>query len=204
MADLPSVVFDVGNVLIRWNPWLVYRDMAITDAEISAFFEDIDFPAWNLEQDRGRSWADGVAEAIARCPRHATLIEKFHRDWQMAVPGAIEGSVLLLERLGRAGVPLYAITNFSTEKWMECQERFPFLSNGFLDIIVSAHEGVVKPDPAIFGRFLERSGVAAGECVFIDDSPANVRAARSLGMDALLFTDPKHLEDDLRARGLAL
>lgn len=204
MVQPRSVVFDIGNVLIRWDPRLVYAGSGLSDAELDAFFEAIDFPAWNLAQDRGRSWAEGVAVARAAAPRYAPLIEKFARDWQLAVPGVIEGTVAILSRLSATGVPLYAITNFSAEKWAETLERFPFIGDSFRDIVVSAHEGLVKPDPAIFKRFLTRSGQVATECIFIDDSPANVATARTLGMDAIRFAGPARLARDLRGRGLAV
>lgn len=196
-----AVVFDVGNVLIQWNPRLVFADQFGDEAGIDAFFEEIGFAAWNLEQDRGRSWADGVAVACAAHPHRRALIEKMHRDWHMAVPDAIGGTVEILERLRAAGVPLYAITNFSAEKWAECRERFPFLCR-FRDVVVSAHEQLVKPDPAIFDVFLRRTGLAAGDCVFVDDAPHNVEAARAAGMDAILFEGPEALAEALRARGL--
>lgn len=197
-----TVVFDVGNVLIRWDPRLVYAGDFAGPREIDAFLDEIGFAEWNLDQDRGRSWADGVAVACRAHPRRRALIEKFDRDWQRAVPGAIEGTVEILERLHAAGVPLYAITNFSAEKWAECRVRFPFLSERFRDVVVSAHERLVKPDPAIFALFLRRSGLAAGECVFIDDSRPNIEAAQAAGMDAILFEGPEGLRDALAARGL--
>lgn len=198
---MTAVVFDVGNVLIRWDPRLVFADHFADPAETEAFFDEIGFAEFNLEQDRGRSWADGMALLCERHPHHRALIEKLDRDWHRAVPGAIDGSVDILERLRVAGVPLYAITNFSAEKWAECRERFPFLCC-FRDAVVSAHERLLKPDPEIFRRFLDRTGCAAGDCVFIDDGPRNVEAARAAAMDAILFVEPEGLARDLRARGL--
>lgn len=199
---MKAVVFDVGNVLIRWDARLVYRDDFTDEAQIDAFLEEIGFSAWNLEQDRGRSWADGVADAVARHPTHRALIEKFHTNWHDAVPGSIAGSVELLQRLQDAGQPLYAITNFSAEKWAECCERFSFLANSFRDVVVSAHERLLKPDPAIFELFLARNGLAAADCVFIDDSAKNIAAAADLGMDAIHFTGTQALARDLAHRGL--
>ncbi|MEM9140016.1 MAG: HAD family phosphatase [Pseudomonadota bacterium] len=199
---MTTVVFDVGNVLLRWDARRVYRDVLDTDAEIDAFFDRVNFVAWNLAQDAGRSWADGVAEASANHPQDAALIQRFDREWHLSIPGPIEGSVDVLATLKEAGVPLYAITNFSAEKWAECQTRFPFLADSFLGVVVSAHEKLVKPDPAIFMLFLDRYGQRAEDCIFIDDSPANIASAQALGFDALLFDTAPALAADLRARGL--
>ncbi len=132
----------------------------------------------------------------------AGLIARYDRDWQRSVSGPIAGSVAILDGLSEAGVPLHAITNFSVEKWDGICARFPFLANGFGDTVVSAHVGLVKPDPAIFELFLDRNGLAAGDCIFIDDSPANVATAARLGIDAMLFETPGALASGLRERGL--
>ena len=199
---MTAVVFDVGNVLIRWEPRLVWADDFRCSAELDAFLAEIGFDAWNLEQDRGRSWAEGIAAACAAHPRRRALIEKFHRDWHRAVPGAIDGAVQLLDKLHAAGVPLYAITNFSGEKWAECRGRFPFLASYFRDVVVSGHARLVKPDPAIFELFLARNGLGAEDCIFVDDGPRNVAMAEILGFDAILFDEPVRLAGKLRVRGL--
>ncbi len=200
---MKTVVFDVGRVLIHWDARLVWRNDFATEAEIDAFLDEIGFAAWNLEQDRGRSWAEGVRVASAAHPHRAALIGKMDRDWHAAVPGAIEGSVAILDALHAAGHPLYAITNFSAEKWEESRARFPFLATRFRDVVVSAHERIVKPDPAIYRVLLERNALAAEDCVFIDDSEKNVAGARSVGMDAIHFTGPEALRDALAERGIA-
>ena len=199
---MTAVVFDVGNVLIDWDARRICRDHFNSDDEISAFLEEIDFHAWNLKQDAGRSWAEGVDCLTERHPRHAALIRRFDTDWQLSVSGAIEGTVAILDRLRGAGVPLYAITNFSAEKWTESTRRFPFLASHFRGVVVSAHERLVKPDPAIFELFLARHGLEAEDCVFIDDSPANVASAASVGFDAIQFDTPAKLAVRLRERSL--
>jgi 2-haloacid dehalogenase len=118
------------------------------------------------------------------------------------VPGEVPGSVAILERLREAGVPLYAITNFSSEKFAEAQARFPFLTR-FIDVVVSAEEGLLKPDPAIYRRLLDRNGLAASDCLFIDDSEKNVIGARAVGMRAHHFRDAAGLAAALRAEGLS-
>jgi len=197
-----AVVFDVGNVLIRWDARLIFESLLPDAAAVDAFLAEIDFDAWNLEQDRGRTWDEGVAALSAEHPARAELIAAFRDRWQESVPGEIAGSVEILEDLRAAGVPLYAITNFSAEKWLESVARFPFLASAFRDVVVSARERLVKPDPAIFELCLRRNGLGAADCVFVDDSARNVASAAALGFDALLFTGPEALRAALVARGL--
>lgn len=194
-----ALIFDVGNVLIRWDPRRVYAHLP--PAEVDAFFAEVDFPAWNLEQDRGRPWDEAVAHLTARHPHRAELIAAFHHRWHDSVPGPVPGMPDLLAALHAAGRPLYAITNFSGEKWRECLTRFPFLTL-FRDAVVSGDERLVKPDPAIFRLCLARNGLAPETASFIDDSPPNIAAAAALGLDAIPFTDAPTLIAALRERGI--
>lgn len=195
-------MFDVGNVLIRWDPRNLYRKL-LDEERLEWFLAHVCDSAWNVEQDRGRSWADAVTERIARHPEWASHIRAFDERWQEMVAGPIEDNVAVLQRLRAAGVPTYAITNFSREKFAETCERFPFLAE-FEGVIVSAHEGLLKPDPAIFRLFLARYGLDAGACVFIDDSKENVRGARAAGMRAIHFAEGVDLAAALRAFGVPL
>ncbi len=195
-----AVVFDVGNVLIRWEPRRVFPEMS--EGEVERLFAEIGFSEWNREQDRGRSWAEGVAVLAARHPRRAEEIARFAEDWHRAVPEAVPGTLALLDALRARAVPTHAITNFSAERWVECCARFPFLADRFGVTIVSAHERLVKPDPRIYRRLLERTGLAAADCLFIDDAPANIAAAETLGMAGHLFEGAEGLARDLRERGL--
>ena len=201
MVRVDTVVFDVGNVLIRWDPRHLYSRIFSDAAAMERFLGEICTDAWNLEQDRGRPWAEAIAERIALFPQHEALIRAYSERWHEMVPGEVEGSVPLLERLRSAGVPLYAITNFSAEKFAEAQERFPFLRR-FRDVVVSAHERLLKPDPAIYRLLLDRNGLEAGRCLFIDDSERNVLGAEAVGMRAHHFRDAKGLSSALRAVGL--
>jgi len=195
------VIFDVGNVLIGWDVHRLYRRYLPDDAAIAAFLEEVDFFAWNLEQDRGRPFAEGVADLIARHPHRAALIRAYDTDWMHSITGPVAGTVALRRRLIEAGVPLYGLTNFSAEKWAPTRERFEFLRTGFEDVVVSGVEGLVKPDPAIYRLLMARNGLDPEDCVFIDDSPVNVDGARAVGMQAIRFTDPGALERALREYG---
>jgi 2-haloacid dehalogenase len=195
------VVFDVGNVLIQWDPEHLYRKLIDDPAARARFLAEVCTPAWNLEQDRGRSWADAVAERVALFPEHAALIRAYDERWMEMVPGEVPGSVALLEALRETGVPLYAITNFSAQKFAESQARFGFLRR-FRDVVVSAEERLLKPDPAIYRVLLARNGLEAGRCLFIDDGEKNVRGAEAVGMRAHHFRDAAGLAAELRALGL--
>jgi 2-haloacid dehalogenase len=187
-AMVKAVVFDVGNVLIRWDPTLLYRQLFPDPAEMQWFMENVCTAAWNLELDRGRSYAEAIASLVAEYPLHAHAIRAYDTRWQEMVPGAITENVALLERLRARGVPDYAITNFSREKWADSLVRFPFLG-GFRKAFVSGHERVVKPDPKIFRLLLDRQSLDPKDCVFIDDAAANVASAEALGF-ATVHYDP--------------
>jgi 2-haloacid dehalogenase len=204
MARQPqTLVFDIGNVLIEWDPRFLYRKIFADEAEMEWFLGHVCTPAWNLEQDRGRAMADAVALLVARHPAHETAIRAFDTRWLETVSGPIPGSVELLARVRAAGIPDYAITNFSHEKFPIAKAHFPFLE-GFRGTIVSGEEKLLKPEPAIYRLLLDRYGLEAADCVFIDDSPANVEGARSVGMHAVHFTDPGQLAADLRAFGFSV
>lgn len=196
-----SVIFDVGAVLVDWDPRYLFRQLLADDAAIEAFFEEVGFHAWNRSLDGGRVWSEAVADLSARFPHRGALIAAAHERWHEMLPGQIDGSVEILERLAAAGTPLYAITNFSSEKWAETRRRFGFF-NVFRDIVVSGDEKLLKPEPEIYRCCLERNGLDARTCVFIDDSMPNVDGAAALGIDAILFQSPEQLEAALAQRGL--
>jgi 2-haloacid dehalogenase len=199
----PIPVFDVGNVLIRWDPRNLYRKLIADEAEREDFLARICSPEWNLEMDRGRAFAEGVAERVALFPQHEALIRAFDERWLETLDGAVEEAVAILEELRAAGVKTYAITNFSREKFALTRTRYPFLDS-FEGIIVSAHEQLLKPDPRIYALLCERHGLAPADCIFIDDSLANVEGARAFGMQGHHFKTAAELRTDLRQQGLPL
>lgn len=198
----PTVVLDLGNVLIRWDPRVALA-AAVGEAEADRLLaaDDFDFAAWNHAQDAGRSFADGIAEVTRSHPHWAEHVAGYRAHFPASLVGAIEDSVAVLRDLHAAGVPLVALTNFAAETFPVARDRFGFLDL-FDDVVVSGEVGLAKPDPEIFALVARRAGRAPSECVFVDDSPANVAGAADAGMDAILFTDTGHLRADLRARGL--
>jgi 2-haloacid dehalogenase len=202
---IPSrVVFDFGNVLLHWDPRIVYDTIFRTTAEVDDFLTRVLPPAWNLEQDRGRSWKEAEDSQIALFPKYATEIRAFRARWREMVPYPIGGTVHILEQLKAAKVPLYGITNFASDTLVEAKTIYPFLAHSFIDIVVSGDEKLLKPDPAIYQVLLRRQKLDAADCVFIDDSPANVEAAAKLGFHALHFTTPEAFAGDLRKLGFGV
>ena len=180
------VVFDLGGVLIDWNPRHLYRKLLADEAFMEWFLAEVCSPEWNARQDAGRTWAAAVAEATARHPEHAELIAAYADRWPEMIAGEIPESVAVLEALAARGVPLYALTNWSHETFHHARARFAWLEH-FRDILVSGDVGIKKPDPRIFRLMLERIGVEPAAVVFIDDVVDNVECARGLGMQAVHF-----------------
>lgn len=199
-----TVVFDVGGVLLDWSPYHLYRRMLPNDQAISDFLDEVGFDAWNIAQDAGgRTWDEAVDDLASRFPHRRELITAAHHRWHDMVHGSIAGTVSIIERLSQAGTPLYAITNFSSEKYIEAFERYPFFAH-FRDVVVSGDERLLKPDPAIYRALLTRNQLNAADCVFIDDNLKNVAGAEAIGMSAVHFTTPHALAASLSARGHVL
>jgi 2-haloacid dehalogenase len=199
-----AVVFDLGNVLIRWDPHPAIA-AAVGDEEARRFLaaEDFDFGAWNRRQDAGRPWAEAEAEAARTHPHWERHVLAYRRHFAESLLGEIEDTVGVLDDLHDAGVRLFALTNWSDELFWHARERFEFLTH-FDDIVVSGAEGVAKPDPEIFEVLRRRTGLPLDALVFIDDKPENVAAAVAAGMDGIVFHDTGHQREDLRSRGLPL
>jgi 2-haloacid dehalogenase len=195
-------VFDLGGVLLDWNPRHLYRKLFPGDeAAMEHFLSTVCTQEWNQRQDAGRSFADATRELL---PHHADkleLIEAFGKRFGEMVAGEIQGSVDVLAELKRRGVPLYALSNWSAETFPPQRTRFPFL--GWFDgIVVSGLEGVIKPDPRIFRVLVERYGIDPRAAVFIDDVAANAAAAEALGIHGIHFRSPEQLRRELVAVGL--
>ena len=196
-----NIIFDIGMVLIQWDPRHLYRKIFDDETKMEWFLANVCTSAWNLEQDRGRSFAEAVTQITPHHPEFAAEIDAYDKRWAEMIPGAIEGSVDILEALHKKGAPLYAITNWNQDKFNETKLNYPFL-NLFRDIVVSGDEKLIKPDPKIFEICLKRNKLNAADCLFIDDSEKNVRGAEAVGMQAHYFTTPDKLRIDLKKRNL--
>jgi 2-haloacid dehalogenase len=198
---LDCVIFDVGNVLIRWDPRNLYRKLLPDEAAIAAFLDETGLLAMNLAFDAGKPFREGIAELSGRFPHYRQELQAFDERWLELLDGAIEGSVALMGSIRRSGMPLYAITNFAREKFDLAVAEFPFLG-AFDDIVVSGDVGLIKPDPAIFRLLIERRRIAPERALFIDDSLKNVLAARELGLIAHHFRSPEALAAELSGWGI--
>lgn len=199
---IDAVVFDLGGVLIDWNPRYLYRSLFDSDeAAMEQFLAEVTTQDWNAEQDAGRSWREAVDALVAIHPDRRDLIVAYDERWADMLGGPIEGTVAILGELHRAGVRLAALSNWSAEKFPIARPRYPFLE-WFETIVISGEVGVVKPHIRIYEHLLERTGFEPGSTAFVDDSPANVAAAGSLGIRALRFRDPATLRRDLEGLGL--
>lgn len=195
------VVFDLGGVLIDWDPRRAYRHLLPDDAAIEEFLATVCTPDWNYRQDAGRSIAEAEAELIAKFPGKERLIRAYYEGHEISISGAIQGTVDILEALHAKGTPLYALTNWSAETFPRTRPRFSFFER-FRHIAVSGELKLAKPDPAIYRHLLGVIGAPAQTCVFVDDAAKNVAGAETVGMQALRFESPEKLAADFRALGL--
>jgi 2-haloacid dehalogenase len=195
-------IFDLGGVLLDWDPRLLYRKLFHGDeAAMDDFLATVCTTAWNKQQDAGRPFVDATRALL---PEHADkidLIEAWGKRFDEMVPGAIEGTVAVLAELKQRDVPIYAITNWSSETFPAMQRRFAFL-DWFRDIVVSGSERVIKPDPRIFQILLQRQSIAPESAVFIDDVADNAAAAAALGIHGIHFRSPDQLRGELVSAGL--
>lgn len=202
MSRPSAVVFDVGNVLYDWNPRFLYERLIEDDRALDAFLRDVATKEWHFQHDEGRPFAETSAELSAQYPEHAALIAHWGPRFSETIPGMLPGMAELVAEIDSAGVPLFAITNFSGEFWAPFRQREAALFDRFRDIIVSGDERLVKPDPAIYHLALDRFGLQPGEAVFVDDREENVAAANGVGMHGLPFIDAPTLRGQLTALGL--
>ena len=202
MTRATAVIFDVGRVLYRWEPRLLYERLIPDGEALDAFLRDVVTIPWHFQHDAGRNFAETSAELIAAHPHHAELIQAWAPRFLDTIPGPVEGMPALVDELHGRGLPLYALTNFSHEFWPSFRAREAAMFDRFRDILVSGEEKLVKPDPAIYALALRRFGLEAARTVFIDDSEPNVTAAADAGLIALQFTDEPTLRRELVYLGL--
>lgn len=204
MTEIRHIVFDIGHILIHYDPHLAYLDILPDPTEREAFFKAVNIGDWNLEQDRGRSWTVAEDELIAMHPEKDELIRTFRRNWRLMVPRTLQDNVDLLHTVIDAGYDVTFLTNFASDTFREAQEMYPFLKKG-RGVTVSGDVKLIKPDPAIYDLHTKTFGLDPAATLFIDDSEKNILAARAYGWNAIhLPPNEKALRPELERFGVRL
>ena len=197
-----AVIFDVGNVLYGWDPESFLVRQIADDSERLRFVEETDLYAWHDTLDGDRPFDEAAAELSETFPAYAELISAWGSRFGETITDPVPGVHEIVAELDQAGVPLFAITNFSADFWPPFAARESGFFSRFRDIVVSGAEKMMKPDPAIYYLALDRFGVRAQDALFIDDRQINVDGALAVGMRAHLFTSAEDLRARLVAEGL--
>jgi 2-haloacid dehalogenase len=202
-TQIKHVVFDIGRVLIHYDPNLPYSRIIPDDAERTWFLANVCTSAWNIEQDRGRGWQEAEALLIAEHPDRAEHIRAFRKYWREMVPHAYDDSVAIMERLIAEGQDVTMLTNFASDTFREAQSMYPFLAKP-RGVTVSGDVGLIKPDVAIYETHAKSFGLEPAATIFIDDSLPNIEGAKAAGWQALHFTGADRLRDDLATYGIGV
>ena len=199
---ITTIIFDLGAVLIDWNPRYMYRTIFNNEAEMEKFLAEITTSDWNEEQDAGRSLQEGTEILVSKFPEHEQLIRAFYGRWNEMLGEAFHDTVEIFKELKESGkYKLYALTNWSAETFPVALERFDFL-NWFDGIVVSGAEKMRKPTTEFYHILLNRYQVKAEEALFIDDNYRNILAAEKIGIQCIHFTSAEQLEEELNKRDI--
>jgi 2-haloacid dehalogenase len=202
MEKIETVIFDLGGVLVDWNPRYLYRQLFTDEKEMESFLANIVDGNWNEMQDAGRPFAEGVAERVAKFPKYDSMIRAYHKRWVEMLRGDIPGTVQILKEIHSAGQPrLLALSNWSAETFPLAKQRFPFLGL-FETVLVSGEEKLIKPDPRFYRILIDRLKVDPRHAVFIDDVEKNILGAQALGFQTIHFTTPESLRVSLTKMGV--
>ena len=201
-SPIKAIVFDFGGVLLDWDPRNLYQRFFPNQPQaMEDFLTEIHFHEWNAQQDKGRPFAEGIAELSTQFPQYAHLIQAYYDNWEDSIIGSISGAVDILCKLKQKDYPLYGLSNWSAETFPRAQHNYPFF-DWFNDIFLSGDVKLNKPDPAIFNLLLNKTGYSAPECLLIDDSQTNIDTAKELGFATVRFTSPEDLQTELQRLGL--
>lgn len=202
-AKIDHIVFDIGKVLIHYDPTLPFRRLIPDDQERQQFFDTVCTHDWNLEQDRGRDWAEAEAELIKTFPGQEERIRSFRKFWPEMVPYAYDDSVAIFESLIDQGLDVTMLTNFAADTFVHARKLYPFL-NRSRGITVSGEVKLIKPDVEIYRLHARTFGLEPSRTLFIDDTAANVEGARKAGWQAVQFFDAARLRADLADYGFSV
>ena len=198
---IKAIIFDFGNVLLEWDPRHLYRRYFETEEAMEQFLHEVEFMEWNLQQDKGRPFDEGIAELSKQFPHYAGLIQAYYDNWIHSIGDSLVETIEILKRLKNAGYSIYGLSNWSAETFPIAREKYDFF-NLLDDIVISGQIGIVKPDPEIFEIMLKKIGRPASECLFIDDAIANVEQAKNMGFVTIHFKSPGQLDQELHQLGL--
>jgi 2-haloacid dehalogenase len=198
-----AVIFDFGGVLIDWSPYFLFRKLMNNDTEIETFLQEIDFRAWNTECDKGLPFTESVEELCRRYPHRADLLHTYNERWLETLGCVHDATVSVLKSLVDQRVPVYGLSNWSSEKFAVVEPRYEFFG-WFKDKAISGREKTAKPDPQLARILLERNHLNPAECVYIDDSEDNIRMGRQIGLDCVQYRSSAQLRDELIKWGFNL
>ncbi len=190
-----TIIFDLGNVLVNWNPANLYRKIFAHEQEVKHFLLNVCTMDWHTQQDGGRLPQQGTDELVKRYPQHKNAIRAYYSRWKEMFDGPIEGSVQLLKELKENSYRLYALSNWNRELYEQTVADFPFL-DWFHGKIISSDEGMKKPDENIYQLLFSRYSINPQTAIFIDDNKANIETGKRLGLHGILFTSPEALRNE--------
>jgi 2-haloacid dehalogenase len=202
MKQIDTLIFDLGNVLIEWDPRHLYRKILKDEEQVNWFLQNICTAEWNDQQDGGRSFQEATEELVAKHPEWEIAIRAWYDRWQETIPGDVEDSISILEAVKQSGrYKLYALTNWSAETFPWAMQTFPFL-HWFEGIVVSGVEKTRKPFPEIFQLLFSRYNVNPANALFIDDNLKNIEGGKAVGLNTILFQSPQQLRAELERHKL--
>lgn len=191
-----TIVFDIGGVLIDWNPRYLYQQIFSDSAEMDYFLREVCSPEWNAQTDVDKSFLDAIDELVPRFPHYEEQIRVYFPRWEEMIKGEFSGTVKILRELKDAGYPVAALSNWSSETFPRIKGQYEFLS-WFEPLVISGYIGYKKPDPEPFQILLNEMNLGAGECVFIDDMEENIQEAQRQGFEVIHFISSDQLADEL-------
>lgn len=195
-SSITAIIFDFGNVFVKWDARALFKRYFPTPEAVDSFLQEICFSDWNSHQDAGRSFHEGISELSSRFPQYEEFIKAYDIFWEDSITETCAETIEIASELKKIGYELYLLTNFSAEKFPLMRKRFDFL-NLFDDLIISGEHRLIKPDPAIYHLTLKRINRNAEECLFIDDTLANITTANRLGFNTIHFKSPGQLKHEL-------
>ena len=201
MRRISSIVFDIGGVLIDWNPRHLFRKVFDSEAEMEWFLANVCTYEWNVQQDGGKLFSVATAELQEKFPEYSDKIALYYGRWEEMLDREIKGTVEIFRKLKSAGMPLYALSNWSHEAFPVAYNRYDFMKE-FDGLVVSGYEKLLKPDHAIYRVLINRYSINPEESVYIDDNRPNADAAAELGFNAIHFRSPDQLRGELARLGL--